>query len=414
MNIHSLSGVLCFLFLLFLHVDSPASRQDESFDDKILVDSLFGEVRFQYSGTRQWNRLSHENSLHQDGFIKLHEDSHIRLRWPDESYLFAGENTHLLLTTKASQSTQIISRQITVFAGSVFLVIKQKLPSQDATRYHTRVYTPKTSFTFGETSFWVHVDSSSRTISRVLSGSVRLRNITHSNRRIISAGYKVAVPADSQPSPPRALKDAELDSLRGWVPADIVDREISLQIQKARRNHAIISGKLENKITFIPLKDNSGYEGSWQPGHTIASMLAQRIRDGFTDIAVEYVDSLIDDPYSFGDWRKSRYVVDGTIRRFELSQRAEMTASADEYNEFRVADVKVEIRVHDLTRDSTIIDAVASGQVSGPNGAETGWETIGAFSFDSRDSLFVNSILGKAVEQSLEHCAAMIVKEVQK
>lgn len=378
----------------------------------VIVDSIYGRSQLQNSGKRVWRDITRQDTLGSNDFIRLEPGAHLRLLWPDSSALYIRQNSRVLVSNSGSQSTPFASRHITIFEGEVFFVVKENDPDRFI-RYDTKIYSPSSAFSTTAGSFSVRAGDRFSALS-VVNGVVAARNIDSPGTPSIPAGYRIRLAPDSAPSNPEALIDSKLDSLKVWVPADIVEREIMLSIRKARRNYAIISGRYENKITFVPLTDSSSYRGPWNPAERIASMLSEKVARSFPGLTVEYVDGIPDNPQAIAGQNKSRFLAYGELSRFDISQRAEVSASADEYNEYRTAGVEISLKMLDLSRDTIAASATAQGQISGANEEQNSFETIHTHNFDLNDSLFTNSILGKALIQALEQCEAMITKGIQK
>jgi hypothetical protein len=366
------------------------------------VDSLTGRVEVQRAGTQTWQKAAVGDKLYNNDMIRVLDKSTVRLGWPDQSASYMHANSQIMLAFYESDVTTIISRHITIMYGAVFFVIKEILPKSLIKQYDTKIFTPTAVVSLRGTSFLVEVDNSSGSSTvKVINGTVLVRNILRNSSLFVSAGFKTTVEMTKDPSGPNALLDKEIDSLKEWVPVPVIEREMAMQLAKAGRDHDVIVGNLKDKILIVPFSNSSKYTGPWKIQACFAKMLSEQLQHGH--VTVDVADSAAGhDPLAQGVKSAARFVIVGEVLDFDIVQHAEITATADEYREYYIANVRINVQMINVADKRVVFENQYSADKRGANAKDNSWQRISKMAFSLGDQQFVKSILGIAVSQVVE------------
>jgi hypothetical protein len=368
------------------------------------IDSLAGKAEVQRAGTQSWQKAATGDKLYNNDIIRALEKSFVRLGWPDQSASYMHDNSQLMLAFYENDASNIISRHITVMYGAVFFVIREILPKTLIKQYDTKIYTPTSVVSLRGTSFCIEVDNASRSSTiKVINGTVLVRNILKNTSVFVSAGFKSTVEMSQDPGGPRVLLDKEIESLKQWVPRPVIEAEMASQLSKAGRDHDIISGNLKDKILILPFANSSKYAGAWNIRNGFARILGDQLKHGH--LSVEISDSTGHDPLDQGAKGAARFVIVGEIQDFDIVQHAEIAATADEYREYYVASVRVNIQIINVAEKRLVFENQYTAEKRGTNAKDNSWPAIAKLSFSFGDQQFAKSILGIAVSQVIEQAS---------
>ena len=396
------------LNLLILLVCSTNAFSNGAF---AIIDSLAGSAEIQLAGQQKWLPAACGVKLSGNDIIRVLEKSFVRLGLPDGSTTFVRANSQIMVNFFDSSEPNIFSTHITVLFGAVFFVVKELLPKAFTKIYDTKAYTPTTVVSVRGTAFSVEVNPKNGVTSvKAIHGTVHVQNILNSAASFVSAGFKCAVATETDSIRPLVLLDGEVTELKTWVPADVIDKEIATQLAKARRDHHVLSGDFKDKIIVLPFSNQSKYNGKWKIGFGFAELLAEQLRLSNKNALLIAIDSTHTDPFKIGETEKARFVIVGDIDDFDVTQHAEITASADEYKEFYLAKVRLHIQLFDVIEKKSVIETNFVGETRGKNVKENAWQKIGALTFNQIDLSFSKSILGSSVQQVLDQAAEKIVR----
>jgi FecR protein len=386
------------LFILFLFTVSCLAAEKNTF---ATIDSLTGRAEVQRAGTQLWRKAAVSDKLYNNDMIRVLDKSTVRLGWPDQSASYMHENSQIMLAFYENSASSVISRHITVMYGAVFFVIKEIMPKSLIKQYDTKIYTPTSVVSLRGTSFLIEVDNSSGSSTvKVINGTVLVKNILRNSSLFVSAGFKSTVEMSKDPTGPNALLDKEIDSLKEWVPAPVIDREMALQLAKASRDHDVIAGGLKDKILIPPFANSSKYSGPWKIQAGFAGMLAEQLQHGH--LSVEVSDSAEHDPLAQGKKSAAQFVIVGEVQEFDIVQHAEIAATADEYREYYVATVRINVQMINVADKRVVFENAYSTDKRGPNAKDNSWQKISKTAFSLGDQQFAKSILGIAVSQVIE------------
>jgi hypothetical protein len=377
------------------------------------IDSLTGTAEIQRAGTQAWQKAAAGDKLYNNDMVRVLGKSTARLGWPDQSTSYMHENSQLMLAFYESDATTVISRHITVMYGAVFFIIKEILPKTLVKQYDTKIFTPTSVVSLRGTSFCVFVDDSSRSSTiKVINGTILLRNILRNTSLFVSAGFKSTVEMTKDPTGPTAMLDKEILGLKDWVPAPVIEKEMSMQLARAGRDHDVLTGNLKDKILIIPFANSSKYSGPWNIPSGLARMLADQLTHGH--LSVEVADSAVGhDPLSQGAKSAARFVIVGEILDFDIVQHAEIAATADEYREYYVANVRVSIQIINVADKRVVFENQYAADKRGENAKDNSWQRISRMTFSLDDRQFVKSILGVAVAQVIELASEKLNKIIK-
>jgi hypothetical protein len=368
------------------------------------VDSMTGNAEIQRAGTQSWQKAAVGDKLYNNDMIRVLDKSFVRLGWPDQSASYMHQNSQLLLAFYENDASSIISRHITVLYGAVFFVIKEILPKTLIKQYDTKIYTPTSVVSLRGTSFCIEVDNTSKNSTiKVINGTILVRNILRNTSLFVSAGFKTTVEMAQDPSGPKALLDKEIDGLKEWVPRPVIEQEMASQLVKAGRDHDVISGGVKDKILILPFANSSKYAGPWNIQSGLARMMADQLRHGH--ITVEVADSAGHDPLLQGVKNAARFVIVGEVQDFDIAQHAEIAASADEYREYYIANVRINIQMINVADKRVVFENQYAADKRGPNAKDNSWKKISKMAFSLEDQQFIKSILGIAISQVVEQAS---------
>ncbi|MDD5673099.1 MAG: FecR domain-containing protein [Chitinivibrionales bacterium] len=386
---------LCFMIVL------PYSLL--AADQFLTLDSLAGKAEVQKAGQEQWVLVKNGEKLFNNDLIRVLDKSTARLKFSNGSLMYVRQNSQILISLFENSETNLISKHITVFFGAVFFIVKKTLPLGPLDLDDIKVYTPTSVVSMRGTSFLVSVDEKSGASDvEVINGTVLVRNILKNVSLFIGAGYKTNVALSTDPVLPVALLQADIDAIKLWVPMFIMEREMEEQLAKAKRDHYIITGKLDDKVVILPFDNKSHYKGPWGISRKIATALMNRISETNSALVVKVADSAASDPLKFGNALKARFVIAGTIQEFDIKQHAEITVRADEYKEYNIAQVTTYLQLIDVASKKMIYDNTFSGELTVKNSANSTWQYVRKLDFNLHDSTFAQTIIGKAATSMLD------------
>jgi hypothetical protein len=394
--------------LILLCTAATLSRAAEPY---VVVKEMKGTVEARRAGLGDWVPIEENEKLYNNDMVRSQEKSRARLAWSTGSEMFLHEQSQVLINLAQSTKTNFVSKHATVFFGAVFYVVKKSLPRLVSSRFDTKVYTPTAVVAIRGTSFRVDVDpKNGGTDVDVLSGTVLVRNILKKESIFLSAGYRTHVALNSDPVRPKALFEERIEQLKTWVPEKVIEEEMDGQIKLAKRDHYVVTGKLEKKLLVTTLTNVSEYGGPWEVDETLARFLAERVRRNMTSLKVGLVEDTVADPIALGEKGKAKFVITGEIREFDIVEKAEITVKADKYRELVIARVELLVRVIDVEERKLILERLVGGEVSGEISPANTWKTIGKLSLDLNDKGFEKTILGKAVSQAINQASEHVVR----
>ncbi len=404
MKISKLSS-LSFLFLLAIIVFSYGAQPPF-----VTIDSLNGRAEVQRAGRQNWELVKSGTKLFDNDIIRALDKSYARLKWRNGSMIFVHSNSQILINLHKDSINNTFLQRATVFFGAVYFVIQKILPREVSAIYETKVYTPTAILAIRGTSFNVEVDKGNgTTVAEVTNGTVLVQNILQKESLYLEAGYKTTVAMNAPPIKPAALLDSDINDIKKWVGAKVVIDEMAKALEKSKRDHNIITGKLNEQILFIPLVNTSQYMGDWEISKKLTEYLANKLTEKYR-IKCIILDTMVENHIDLGEEKKSRYVLYGDLTKFKVSERAEISAAADKYTEYAIASICAHLRLVDVTQKKIIYNNIQCGEVSRKNRDENKWEVLSKLKFDKDNQEFKNSILGEAVNETLEEFSTTLGK----
>lgn len=398
------------LSLLFILVFSGFTfSMEETF---VLIDSLNGKAEVQRAGQEKWVLVRKNTKLYNNDIIRVLERSIAKIKWLNGSVIYVNARSQILINLHRDTVNNKISNYATVFFGAVFFIVEKTLPRGIFTRHDTKIYTPTASIAIRGTSFLVDVKKDNgTTLISMLNGTVLAKNILKSQSSFITAGYKTEISLNSDPLSPKPLLKQDIENIKKWVPSQIIIDEMNKQIVKAKRDYSAITGKLEDKIIIVPFRNMSKYKGSWDIENRMAHLLSKKATSlNRVNCAVAKQDKEYINAITTGIKEKARFVITGEIKRFEIIQRAEVTASADRYLEHAIAYVCLEIQLIDVEQKKQLYKNDICGEVAGKNIEKNSWKHIANLSFNMENSKFSSTIIGKAVNQAIDQSFAHLAR----
>lgn len=380
----------------------------------VTLDSLAGKAEVRRAGQDRWGAANVGLKLYNNDMVRVLDSSTARLDWHNGGSVFVHANSQMLVNLHADTVNDVRVKHATVFFGAVFFVLKKALPRALTTRYNTKIYTPTAVLSIRGTSFEVGVDrKSGATDVRVISGTVLVGNILKKESVFLSAGYQTSIAMNADPVVPKALMDERIDSLKVWVPPEVIGVELKKQIAEVKRAKREITDKLAHKLLVLPFANTSSYRGSWDLSAALPKFLAARLRKDHKPLEVSVAKKAGGDPVEAGQDNEARFVLSGEIRGFDILKRAEITAEADQYREYAVARVKLHLQLVDVKEKKMEWESEVTGEVSG-NITGNSWPAIAKKKLDPADKGFSSTILARAIDQTLDRSSTQIGRYLDK
>jgi hypothetical protein len=405
-----IKSLVALIFLLTVFFTTSAAAELY-----VAVDSLKGSAEVQRAGRQQWQKAEKKMKLYNNDIIHVLPEGFASLSWPDGSQTFVHQNSQMLINLVAEQPPKDkIFSHATVFFGAVFFLVKKIAPRGLFDDSDMRVYTPTAVMSIRGTAFSVGVDKNTgATTLQVVSGTVQIRNILKTVSLFLGPAYRTTVSLNNDPLPPAAVLKTDLDSLKLWIPATIISEVMEKQVAQTRKDNLVMSGKLEDKCVIALFANNSNYHGPWPITKALTKALTSRLSKVKPKLRFIAKDSLENDPFIMARKDSARFVILGSIEVFDITQHAEISPRADEYREYANAEVRLRLRLLDAASGKQLAEEVYGGEIANKNALENSWQKVNKLKFDLADEKFAASILGIALNQSLEQASRKIVKYIE-
>ncbi|MBD3344747.1 MAG: hypothetical protein GF401_06760 [Chitinivibrionales bacterium] len=382
-------------------------------EEYVTLKSLTGQAEVRKAGQENWRLVGQGANLHNNDIFRVAKNSKACLTWSDESEIYLKENSQILINLHSNPGDNSVVQHFTVFFGAAFFLFKCALPKLVPDN-HSKVYTPTAVIATRGTSYEVNVSKNNGTSSiKVLNGTVLVKNILKNSSLFLKAAYKTVVEINTDPIVPSAILEDDIALLKKWVPSEVIRREMKFQLSRAKRDHEIITGKLINKMVIVPLRNNSDYEGEWQLPKELAKCISAKLSESIKGLSANVTGNYKADPLSLGTDHEARFILRGSIEKFDISQHAKVSPSADEYREYNLAEIRLYLQLIDAETEKMVIDNYYSGEVSGKHDSHNSWETIRKYPCNLKDPHFSKSILGRALFQAIEGASQEITRYVK-
>lgn len=374
------------------------------------LDSLIGKAEVQRAGTHSWVLVKQGEKLYNNDIFKVSQKGFARIVFPDKGAIYVRYNSQIMINL-LQRNDQITLNHATVFFGAVFFVIKHALPLRSLGIGDTKIYTPTAVISLRGTSFNVEVDSKNgATDVEMLNGTVLVRNIIRNVSIYLGSPYKTRIDMNSDPLVPSAVLKSDIDALKSWAPIQVIEQEMTAQLAQSKRDKIVITGKFEDKCVILPFVNESNYDGPWKVADAITKSFSEQLQKSTTRLKISAADSFPADPIEYVKEQKARFLISGVIETFEITQRAEITARADEYRELVSARVRIRIQLTDASDKSIISDEVYTGEVTGKNKVENTWKGVQKLNFDLHDPTFTSTLIGTSTKQAVDMALEKITK----
>jgi hypothetical protein len=370
----------------------------------IVLDSLSGKAEIQRAGQNVWTFCKENQKIYNNDLFRVLDKSTARLRWPDGSVAYVHQKTQISVNLLPRKPGASLSHT-TVLFGAVFFIIKKIVPGELVN--DTKVYTPTAVIAIRGTSFLVDVKDGVSSI-KMICGTVLVGNIKKNVSRYLGAAFKTVIASGTDPILPSAVLRDDIDSIRQWIPAAVVDYEIEKQRAEAKRDHTILSGKLDERCVVVSFADSSGYKGPWKLSQLIPGAFVNMIKEHHPRMNIAFSDTVNTDLLRDAYQRKTRFIISGTIENFSIDPRAQINVRADEYRESLTGTVKIRLEVTDAKEKKVISEENLVGEVTRKRNDADEWQQLEKVAFGFDDETFKNSLIGtalkEALEQALEKC----------
>jgi hypothetical protein len=378
----------------------------------VSIDSLSGNAEIQRAGTIEWKKLSKETKLLDNDIIKVNDSGMAFLRWPDGSQTFVHQKSQILITLFQKKNENKVLANATIMFGAAFFVVKKMFP-RDLSE-EMRVYTPTAVISLRGTSFLIGFDSTLMSTNvKMFNGLVSVKNVVKNISILLATPYQSTIQKDIDPTAPKALLQDDIDSLKAWVPATIVENEISKQIDDSKKVRSELLGDVEEKCVITKFTNTSAYTGPWNISQEITHQFATLLRRNLTRIVVMITDSIVKDPLKTAKALNARFCISGTIDTFDITKYAKLNVQGDEYHESVIAKVSLKLHLFDINKNSEVVNKSFVTDFPGSNTLDNNWDTLHKKAFNFNDTAFTHSIIGVAVQKSIDQGVRDVTKGIQ-
>lgn len=385
-----------FSLLVFSAVTLATSAEKAA-----ILDSLAGSAEVQRAGSTKWKPFEIKGKLYNNDVLRIKKGGHGHVYWPDKSEAYVHGGSQILINIGPPKDTKKLLSYATVFVGSAFFVIEKMLPRKKEEAI--QIYTPTAVISIRGTSLSIQVapDDGNSTI-KVVCGTVRVSCIKNNSSAFLSAPFKTTIEKLTSPIKSTTMLTADFDSLKTWVPPEVIVHQMALHLSGGKRNQTIISGRLDAKCVIQPFENGSTYKGPWKISSKLPHILAERLKKSHHRINITVTDSAFSDPAKAAKKNKARFVISGTVQLLDIINHAAITVRADEYRERSIAKARLSFTIFDTEGkvDSTTIEV--TGERTGKKNVGNSWNTIDKIPLDFTNEKFKGSIVGVALDQALE------------
>lgn len=402
-----LRSSISIIFCLFLFISISYAKSSVSFD------SLAGVVEIQRAGNIKWEYALKSSKLFHNDLVRIPDTGIAVLKWPDGTRSFLHKKSQILVTlVEKKNSTDVVSN-VTVMFGAAFFIVKKLLP-KDRTE-EMKVYTPTAVLSIRGTSFLVDVDPVEKnTKVKMVNGLLIVKNISKNVSVLLGTPYQTEVAVDQNPVTPHAVLQSDLDSMRLWIPEQVIKEEIARQIENTTQNRIELSSNYQDRCLVALFTNSSKYRGKWDIAQEFTRQLSSQLRRTLSKTVVMLVDTIVDNPLETAKSINARFCITGTIDNFDLVKHASISTNGDDYRETINARVTVTIRMHDLAQNKDIINNSFTSETLGKNPEDNSWNTFHKKAFNLSDSTFTKSIIGYVSVNSLTKAVNAVTKEMEK
>lgn len=371
----------------------------------IIIDSLYGRAEIQRESSFEWQLVSSGEKLFNNDQLRSLPSSHIRLKCGDSIQVFISQNSRFKLNLLKSGNSLI--SHITLISGAAFFNISNTRSQK--TRNKLFIHTPAIKASPHDCSFLISLTPDNSTEIRLLQGTLPISKFKDGGSHYLGSPLLTTIGLNNDSFHQSALLQQDIDSLKCFIPAAIIDRIMEKQVIIWRRNSQILNGKLEDKCLIASLKNKSEYKGNWKIEKSISLFLTRKLNSGVKKTRSEFLDSTYTDPVEMALSRKARFLITGEIGSFDLLQHARISTQANEYHESRIARVKLDISLTETQSGKILMSKTFTGEVSQKRENENSWESIQHLPFDLQDVSFSSTILGMAITQALDQSVEAIL-----
>lgn len=389
MKIHAAATFLLFILKTALPDVTPS----------FVIDSLFGRVEIQRESSFDWQLVSTEENLFNNDQLRLLPSSHIRLKCGDNVRIFIGQNSQIKINLLKSGNSLI--SHFTLISGTAFFNVSNA--SSQKTKNAFFIHTPLIKASPHDCSFLISLLPDNSAEIQLLQGTLSISKIKNGINHYLGSPYITVIKPDSDSFQQSALLQQDIDSLKCFVPATIIDHIMEKQLINWKRNFHALKGKFEDKCLITVLKNKSEYQGNWDIEKNISSFLALKLKNGSSKIRSELFDSTYTNPIEVALLKKARFLITGEISSFDLLQHARISTQADEYYESRIARIKLDISLTETEEGKIIMSETFTGEISQKRKNENSWESLHRLPFDLQNSSFSSTIMGIAITQAVDH-----------
>lgn len=311
-------------------------------ENAVVLDSIRGIIEIQHGGSTEWHIVTDVKCIENNDIVKTSANGFARIRWPDSSSVSLRSNSKLLVTLFKSGTTGVTVHRTTLYYGEAFF-LSGKLTPQRAISQENKVFTPTQVLGFKGTSFLVKVaqrDGSTETI--VLHGLVSIKDVKAVRTSILKAPYKSFSSSNSEHLRTAPLLTDDIDQLKTWIYPAIIEKELHDEFISGKRTSLLSSGKFEEAVLLKHFKDNtSDVEFSRDAARCAGEELAKKLSTILPGFKIG-LDSLVSDSILNTAREKGfRFAIEGTLFKYGIEKKAEISLSADEYREYTCANVGI-------------------------------------------------------------------------
>jgi hypothetical protein len=208
----------------------------------ITIDSLSGRAEIQRESSIEWQLVSTGEKLFNNDQLRLLPTSHVRIRIGDSIRIFTGQNSHFKVNLLNSGNSLI--SHLALISGTAFVNVSNS--STNKRRYTLFVHTPSIKVSPHDCSFLISLLPDRSTEIQLLQGILPLSKIKDGRNHYLSPPNRISVGINNDSFQQSVLLQQDIDSLKCFIPAAIIDQIMEKHLINLSRISRILIGKHED------------------------------------------------------------------------------------------------------------------------------------------------------------------------
>jgi hypothetical protein len=220
------------------------------------IDSLSGKIEVQRADRQIWQPATAGMKLGDNDRIHTSTQGYASLSWPDGSIAYLHRNSQMRVNVCIDEKPHGKAlNYATIYNGSSFFLVKKITPHGLFDDCALRVFTPTASISVRGTAFQVSVDEKTGTTGiKVLSGAIQVNSGFQSKLIFLGSPYQTMVTKGQDCTPPEAVTNADIDSLKTWMPANVVTAIMEKQSAKSKSDYRARDRLTRSPAVHYPLQ----------------------------------------------------------------------------------------------------------------------------------------------------------------